>query len=123
MNRVLSEIRRTGRVVAFLGYAFREMVAATGEVAWDALTPMNRLQPGVVEFPLRCRTPLEITTLANLITLTPGTLVLAVKDEPPTLYVHGMYAPEAEAFRARLTSMEDRVLNALRGRAPREMTP
>lgn len=115
MSSVLAGVRRAGQLVAFLGYAFREMVVATGEVAWDALTPTNRLQPGVVEVPLRCRTPLEITTLANLITLTPGTLVLAITHDPPTLYVHGMYAPEADAFRARLVAMEDRVLHALRG--------
>lgn len=111
----MAGVRRAGRLVAFAGYAFREMVVATGEVAWDALTPTNRLQPGVVEVPLRCRTPFEITTLANLITLTPGTLVLAITHDPPALYVHGMYAPDAKAFRARLIAMEDRVLRALRG--------
>lgn len=124
---------RAGRLVAFVGYAFREMITATGEVAWDAISPGSGLQPGVVELPLRCRTPLEITTLANLITLTPGTLTLAITHDPPALYVHGMYAPDADEFRARLQAMEVRVLHALRpeGFAPpgapardgREVTP
>lgn len=105
---------QAGRLVAFAGYALREMVLATGEVAWDAVTPGSALQPGVVELRLRCRTPLEITTLANLITLTPGTLTLAVHHDPPTLYVHGMYAPDADEFRDRLRAMETRVLHALR---------
>lgn len=115
MNRAMAGVYRAGRLVVFAGYALREMVVATGEVAWDALTPTSRLQPGVVEVPLRCRTPWEVITLASLITLTPGTLTLAIVDEPPTLYVHGMYAPEADEFRARLIAMENRVLHALRG--------
>ena len=107
-------VDQAGRLVAFAGYALREMVSATGEVAWDAVTPGSALQPGVVELRLRCRTPVEITTLANLITLTPGTLTLAVHHDPPTLYVHGMYAPDADEFRGRLRAMETRVLHALR---------
>lgn len=110
----VSVLAQIGRLIAFGAYALREMLVANVQVAWDAVTPRWRLEPGVVELPLRCRTPLEITTLANLITLTPGTLTLSVTREPPTLYVHGMYAGDPVEFRAQLRAMETRVLHALR---------
>ena len=41
----------------------------------------------------------EITTLANLITLTPGTLSLDVSADRRMLYVHAMEVDDPEAFR------------------------
>jgi multicomponent Na+:H+ antiporter subunit E len=37
--------------------------------------------------------------LANMITLTPGTMSLDVSDDRKVLYVHGMHVYELEAFR------------------------
>lgn len=70
--------------------------------------------PRPVRVLLRSRTPTEVTLLSNLICLTPGTLTLAVTDDPPTLYVHGMYATDAEVFRRELHDLEFRLLRAWR---------
>jgi multicomponent Na+:H+ antiporter subunit E len=40
-----------------------------------------------------------IAFLSMIMTLTPGTLVLDVSEDRKTLYVHGMWAEDAEAFR------------------------
>jgi multicomponent Na+:H+ antiporter subunit E len=76
--------------------------------------------PGVVGLPLRARTDAEITTLANLISLTPGTLSLDVSPDRRVLYVHAMDLEEGpEALRADIrNTLESRVLMLLRGEAP-----
>ncbi|MCC3761767.1 Na+/H+ antiporter subunit E [Glycomyces sp. TRM65418] len=102
------------RLVWFALYFAREMITANAALTWDILTPSSRLAPGIARFPLRCRTRFEIALLANLISLTPGTLTLAVRREPPTLYVHGMYAPDPDRFRERLRALESRMLAAVR---------
>lgn len=107
-------LRRLPRLVAFAGYFLVALVKANYEVTSDLLTPGSRLTPGIVAYPLRSRTSVEVTVLSNLITLTPGTLVLALTAEPPTAYVHGMYAHDAEAFRGELRELEDRFLHAWR---------
>lgn len=108
------QLRRVGRLLAFAGYFARMLVVANWEVVADLLTPGSRLQPGIVALPLRCRSAGEITLLSDLITLTPGTLTIDVSEDLGVLYVHGMYAPDAEAFRAELTDLETRMLHAVR---------
>jgi multicomponent Na+:H+ antiporter subunit E len=102
------------RVLVFAAFFTRELVAANAALTWDILTPTSRLQPGIARFPLRCRTRFEIAFLANLISLTPGTLTVGVRRDPPVLYVHGMYAPDPERFRERLRRLEHRMLAAVR---------
>ncbi|WP_409328595.1 Na+/H+ antiporter subunit E [Trujillonella humicola] len=113
----MTALTRLARFVVFAGYFARELVLANLQVVWDVLTPRSRLSPGIVALPLRSRTAGEITLLANLVSLTPGTLSLAVGRDPDTLYVHGMYAGTREEFVRQLEEMEDRMLHAWRGRA------
>ncbi len=58
--------------------------------------------------------------LASLITLTPGTLTLGTSTDAEqgrrVLYVHGMYHPDANALRADLADLEQRMLTAIRAR-------
>ncbi len=113
----MSALGRILRLPGFAVYFLRELVSANALVVWDVLTPRSRLSPGIVGLPLRSRTPGEITLIANLVSLTPGTLTLAVSHDPDTLYVHGMYAGDRERFVRQLEQMEDRMLYALHGPA------
>ena len=53
-------------------------------------------RPGIFALPLEVEGNWEITILANLISLTPGTLSLAVSDDQQTLYIHAMDIPDIE---------------------------
>jgi multicomponent Na+:H+ antiporter subunit E len=111
-----------GRVLALLGlaaWAVGAVVTASAQVARDILAPRPRLHSVVLVLDLRTRTPVETATVAGLITLTPGTLSLSVRDaaaagEPPTLWVHGLYGADPEALRADLDALQTRVIRALR---------
>ncbi len=61
------------------------------KVTWDVITPKFYMQPGVIAYPLVANTDMEITILANLISLTPGTLSLEVSEDRKILYFHAMY--------------------------------
>jgi multicomponent Na+:H+ antiporter subunit E len=92
-----------------------ELVLSNLRVAWDVLTPRAFRRPGVVAVPLTARTDAEITLLANLITLTPGTLSLDVSPDRRTLYVHAMFVDDPERLRRSLKEgFERRVLELLR---------
>lgn len=105
---------RGWRVVRFLLFFGWEFLRANVEVLWEIVAPQRRSVPAIIAVPLRSRTGREIVTMANLITLTPGTLTLEVALDPPTLYVHGMFAPDAATFVAQLHQLETRMLAALR---------
>lgn len=112
--RLRRAARRGSRAIAFLGYFSLLFLRANLKVAWEIITPGSGLAPAVVWLPLHSRTPLEITSLAHLITLTPGTLVLEAAAAPPALLVHGMHAADPGAFRAELADLETRLLAVLR---------
>jgi len=92
-----------------------ELIIANLRVARDVLTPNHRMRPGVIAIPLDAKTDAEITLLANLITLTPGSLALFLSPDRSVLYVHEMYLePDAAATRHRLKDkFERRVLELL----------
>jgi multicomponent Na+:H+ antiporter subunit E len=68
-----------------------------------------------VAIPLEARTDFEILFLANLITLTPGTLSLDVSADRKVLYVHAMFLEDRDGFRKQMKDgMERRLLEVLR---------
>lgn len=92
--------RQVREVVGFLLFVAWELVLANLRVAYHILAPLDRMRPGIVAVPLDLRTDAEITMLANLITLTPGTLSLDVSASRRVLYVHTLSLDDPAAFRA-----------------------
>lgn len=105
---------RAARAAAFLGHFTRLFLRANATVAWEIVSPGSGLAPAIVELPLRARTTLEIAVLAHLIMLIPGTLVIEARTDPPTLFVHGMHAPDPDHVIDRLRDLESRLLAVLR---------
>jgi multicomponent Na+:H+ antiporter subunit E len=110
--RVLCRVRRIVSLLLFFAW---ELVLANLRVAWDVVTPRHRMRPGVVAVPLRARTDVEITMLANMVSLTPGTLSLDVSDDRCVLYVHAMYLHDRGLLvRSIQEGFERRLLEVLR---------
>ena len=80
-----------GAIPYVLAYAVvftKEVVVANVDVAYRVLAPEMPLQPQVILVPLRVETPLGVTTIANSISITPGTVTLDHDPEENALYVH-----------------------------------
>ena len=106
---------KAGRLLAFAAFYLFELVRANLRVAYDVVTPRHRMHPGIVAIPLEASSDVEVTLLANLITMTPGSLCLDVSDDRTTLYVHSMFMSDPDAFRATIKhDFERRVLELLR---------
>jgi len=91
------------QIVSFVLYFLKELVVSSWRVAWCVLAPnLNNIRPAVVAIPLSVKTDEEITLLANMITLTPGTLSLDVSADKRALYVHTFNLDSIEAFRAEI---------------------
>lgn len=84
------------RVIGFLFYFIYEVIKANIHVAYDVVTPTFYMKPGIVQVPLDASSDLEITLLANFISLTPGSLSLDVSTDRKVLYVHSMYVDDKE---------------------------
>ncbi|NRG19424.1 Na+/H+ antiporter subunit E [Rhizobiales bacterium] len=74
-----------------------ELVLSALRVAAIVLRPKIDLEPGIIAYPLTVDRDFEITMLANLITLTPGTLSVDVSNDRKMLYVHCIDVPDPQA--------------------------
>ncbi|HWJ87663.1 MAG TPA: Na+/H+ antiporter subunit E [Pelagibacterium sp.] len=83
-------LRRLGRVVSLALLFLTELALSAWRVAILVISPNmhNRIAPAIIAYPLTVQTDVEITLLANLITLTPGTLSVDVSDDRSVLYIH-----------------------------------
>ena len=107
--------RRGPTALRFLAFFLKEMVVSNLLVAREVLAPRPRRRPGVIAVPLDAKTDAEITLLANVVTLTPGTLSLDVSPDRSTLYVHAMFLESPEALRRDIKEgFERRILELLR---------
>jgi multicomponent Na+:H+ antiporter subunit E len=92
-------VQQTWRVIALIGFALWAIVKSNIEVAKIVLNPRHVFRPGIVAVPLDIKSDLGITVLANLITLTPGTVTLDVSSDRRTIYMHVMDVQDAERLR------------------------
>lgn len=103
------------RWLSLLGFFVRELILSALRVAWLAVQPRLKLRPKIVAYPLTVTSDAQITLLANMITLTPGTLSLDVSDDRRTLLVHAIDAESDEAVIGHIAAgFETRVLRVLR---------
>jgi multicomponent Na+:H+ antiporter subunit E len=106
------------QVLSFVVFFLWELLVANLRVAADVLTPQAHMRPRIIAVPLDARTHAEITFLANLISLTPGTLSLDVSTDRRVLFIHAMYAADPEAVKREIKEgLERRVLALMRGAA------
>ncbi len=107
--------RKLPESIQFTFFFLRELIHSNFRVAWDVISPKSQRKPGIVAIPLDVSSDTEITFLANLITLTPGTLSLDVSDDRRVLYVHGMFVEDPQRMREQIKNgFERRVLELLR---------
>lgn len=92
-------LSKVPKAIGLLAYFLRELLLANAAVARSVLSPAAPRAPGVVAVPLDLTSDAGIATLANLITLTPGTLSLDVSEDRRTLWVHALHVEDPEAFR------------------------
>ena len=86
----IQPVRRLWRVLVLAVVFLRELVVSALQVARYTVQPTLQIRPAIVKYPLDVQTPREITVLANLISLTPGTLSLDVSPDSEHLYVHAI---------------------------------
>lgn len=111
MTRIVSKLLYA---VGLLIYFLWELVLANLRLARDVLRPLHQLRPAIVAVPLALEKDTQIVLVANLITLTPGTLSLDVSSDRKFLYVHVMHVEDLAAFRQQVKSgFEQRVKRLL----------
>ncbi len=105
---------RRVRAVAVLAFTFVwELIKSSVSVAIIVLSPWRKLRPAIIAFPLDVQRDSEITLLANLITLTPGTLSMDVSPDRKTLFIHAIDATDTDEIIADIKSSFERKIERI----------
>jgi multicomponent Na+:H+ antiporter subunit E len=109
--------RRFALWLLYLWIVAREIWFSAVTVTRLALGPLDRLRSGFVAVPMEARTDIEIATLANSITLTPGTITVHVEPSERTIIVHAIdIGQDPEDVRQSIKSvLEANILRWTRG--------
>ena len=86
------------KLAVFILFVLWKIIMANLQTVKESLYSRSKLSPAIIKLPLEAESDLEITFLANLICLTPGTMVLDVSDDKKVMYVHVIHCDSKEAF-------------------------
>ncbi len=101
---------RSYRILKLFAVFVREFAASVLRVARLVLSPRLAIRPGLFVFPLTLTSDFQITLLANLITLTPGTLTVDVSDDRRSLLVHAIDSADPDIARREIADGFERLI-------------
>ena len=91
-------LRKTLRLLLYIPWELWQIVLANFDVAYRVLHPKMPIDPRIIEFDTTLRSDFALTTLANSITLTPGTITIDVEPERGRFLVHAIASKAADAL-------------------------
>ena len=100
----MNPLVRTVKIIDFFFFYLKELVASNVKVAFDVLTPTHHMSPAFLELPVEGLSDRQLLALSNLISMTPGTLSLDIRDDRSTLMIHCMYAKDPAAILENLSA-------------------
>ncbi|SOC44121.1 Na+/H+ antiporter subunit E [Salinicoccus kekensis] len=74
-----------------------ELIKANYDLTKIIVSPKIDIHPGFFAYPCDLEEEWEITLLSALISLTPGTVIVAISDDYSTIYIHGINALDVDA--------------------------
>jgi multicomponent Na+:H+ antiporter subunit E len=93
----------------------RDLVFSNIVLTREVVTPGSRISTGVVGVPLEACSDELVTLIANLLTLTPGTMPIEIEGDPTVLYVHVLHLDRVDDVRRQIWSLRDLVVRAFGG--------
>jgi multicomponent Na+:H+ antiporter subunit E len=86
------------RLVIYIPWELWQIVLANIDVAYRVLHPRMPIDPLIIEFETTLRGEFSLVTLANSITLTPGTITILVEPERGKFLVHAIAKEPADSL-------------------------
>jgi multicomponent Na+:H+ antiporter subunit E len=108
--------RRLFYAAVYLVRFLKELAVANYHVTRIVLSRRLAVRPGFLSIPLDAKTDFEITSFANSITLTPGTISVHIPDDRDAIVIHAIdVGDDLDALRASIKqSLEAPILRFTR---------
>lgn len=90
-------LRRVWCMIALFWLFITELLSSSVAVMRQVITPNLNIKPGIFTYETDLKGDWEITALALLLTLTPGSVVMEVSEQGNVFYIHAMDMEETKA--------------------------
>lgn len=97
-KKTQKKLLKSVRLVRYIPWELWQIVLANIDVAYRVLHPKMPIDPRIIEFETSLRGEFSQVTLANSITLTPGTITIWVEPERGKFCVHAIAKEPADAL-------------------------
>jgi len=102
---------RIWAVIKLLFLFLKELVIANIDVIKIVLNPnLSNYSPGIVAVPTNLDTKFEITLLASLISLTPGTVSMDFSEDNKIIYIHSIHIEDKDEMIAQIHNTFERAI-------------
>ena len=89
-------LRRVLKILKLILLFIQELLLSSVEVLKQVLDPQLKITPGIFTYETRLEGDWQVTALALLLTLTPGSVVMEVSEDGKTFYIHAMDIVESK---------------------------
>ncbi|KDN57833.1 Na+/H+ antiporter subunit E [Exiguobacterium sp. AB2] len=89
-------MRRVFAAFKLIALFIKELILSNIDVVKVLLSPKFNIEPGIIEVPTQLKSDWELTLLASLISLTPGTLVMDFSEDKKSIFLHSIHVPDKE---------------------------
>lgn len=89
-------LKRVWKIIKLILLFIQELILSTVSVLRWVLSPNLNITPGIFTYKTELKGDYQVTTLALLLTLTPGSVVMEVSEEGDVFYIHAMDLEEAK---------------------------
>lgn len=99
LNRFVPDsfyLNKVFKLIKLILLFIKELITANIDIVKLVYKPKLDIEPGIFALPTKLRSNWEITLLANLISLTPGTLTVAISEDNTNLYIHAMHIDDID---------------------------
>jgi multicomponent Na+:H+ antiporter subunit E len=102
MKKILFISIRLFRLLLFIIFYFKELLLSGVLLARDIIRPKKTFTHGIIRIGIDISSPTALMTMVNLVSMTPGSLIIELTPDHRYLYVHVMYLEDPERFESDL---------------------
>jgi multicomponent Na+:H+ antiporter subunit E len=99
-------------ILRFLGEVLKIIVTSNVELIREVISPRRSLHTAIVGVPLPGCSDELLTLITNLLALSPGTMPIELRPDPPVLYLHVLHLRDIDSVRHEVQRLTDLAVRA-----------
>lgn len=99
------------KFLTFFLFYLKEVIKTNFIVAMEVVTPTHYMKSGFIELDVNDLDDSQLLIFCNLLTMTPGSMVVDVSEDKKTVLVHILYLEDEEVVKSEI---QEQYLNKVR---------